>query len=296
MPSHRTLKNVAAAPRASSRTGFWLGAVLLVLLGGGIIASRRPAPMPAPQAQQQAPVQSPVDAPARQLLWHVVASYPHDSSAFTEGLLWRDGGFYESTGMEGQSSLRRVEFPSGKVVRKLKLPNDLFGEGLALSGNRLVQLTWQTRRGFVYDVNSFKLLREFSYPTEGWGMTSDGQSLIMSDGSDTLFFLDPQSFGPTRQLSVTLSGKPLRNLNELEWIDGQIWANVWQTNLIVRIDPASGKVISFLDLSGILSPSMLKNQSRPVDVLNGIAYDSASKRIFVTGKYWPRVFEIRVDD
>ena len=228
---------------------------------------------------------------ARQRSYEVVGAYPHDPSAFLQGLVWHDGGFYESTGLEGRSTLRRVDFPSGNVVKSLPLAPDLFGEGLTLVSNRLIQLTWRSHRGFVYDRETFRLLREFQYDTEGWGITWDGTNLIMSDGSAALTYLDPETFRPVRRLPVTMNGQPLANLNELEFIEGRIWANVWQTDWIVCIDPNSGQVDSFLDLAGIL-PAASRIGSE--DVLNGIAFDPQAKRIFVSGKCWPTLFEIRV--
>ncbi|MEK6320416.1 MAG: glutaminyl-peptide cyclotransferase [Acidobacteriota bacterium] len=231
------------------------------------------------------------DGRARQASYEVVNSYPHDPAAFTQGLLWMDGGFYESTGTYGQSRLRRLEFPSGKVLKQISLAPELFGEGLALVDNRLIQLTWKSHRGFAYDVDSFRLLQEFTYDTEGWGLTYDGKHLILSDGSSDLFYLDPQTFKPVRKLPVRMNGQPVPELNELEFIDGEIWSNVWQTDLILRIDPSTGQVTSFLNLKGLLAPSDRKGSDA---VLNGIAYDAEHKRIFVTGKLWPRVFEIKV--
>jgi len=231
------------------------------------------------------------DERARQDSYEVVNSYAHDSTSFTQGLLWHDGGFYESTGQYGQSKLRRLEFPSGKVLKEISLTPELFGEGLALVDGRLIQLTWKSHRGFVYDLNTFRLLQEFSYDTEGWGLTYDGQNLILSDGSSDLFYLDPQTFKPVRKLAVRINGQPIRELNELEFIDSEIWANVWQTDLIVRIDPSTGRVASFLNLKGILAPS---DRTGGESVLNGIAYDGDKKRIFVTGKLWPRILEIKL--
>lgn len=251
-----------------------------------------PPPVSVAPSVSVAPTATPTVPAVRRLKWRVVASYPHDAKAFTEGLLWHDGGFYESTGLEGQSSVRRVAFPSGRVVQSVKLSRDLFGEGLTLMGDRLINLTWQTRRGLVFDRASLRLQRDFSYATEGWGLTNDGRDLIMSDGTSTLTYLDANTFKPLRRVSVTQNGQPLRDLNELEWIDGQIWANVWETNVIVQIDPASGRVVSTLDLTGILPPQA-KNGGE--DVLNGIAYDAQKKRIFVTGKLWPRLFHIKVE-
>ncbi len=228
---------------------------------------------------------------AQQVSYEAVSSYPHDPTSFTQGLLWHDGALYEGTGLEGRSKLRRLEFPSGRVLKEINLSSEYFGEGLALVNNRLIQLTWKSHRGFVYDVDSFRKLEEFTYDTEGWGLTYDGSNLILSDGSSNLFYLDPQTFKPIRKLAVTMNGQPLTELNELEFIEGEIWSNVWQTDLIVRIDPSSGRVTSFLSLKGILAPS---DRTGREDVLNGIAYDAEKKRIFITGKLWPRVFEIRV--
>ena len=231
------------------------------------------------------------DQRARQVSYEVINSYAHDSTSFTQGLLWQEGGFYESTGQYGQSKLRRLEFPSGKVLKEISLTPELFGEGLALVERRLIQLTWKSHRGFVYDLDTFGLLQEFSYDTEGWGLTYDGKNLILSDGSSDLFYFDPQTFKPVRKLAVRMNGQPIRDLNELEFIDGEIWANVWQTDIILRIAPSTGKVTSFLDLKGVLAPS---DKTGREDVLNGIAYDADHKRIFITGKLWPRIFEIRI--
>jgi glutaminyl-peptide cyclotransferase len=239
--------------------------------------------------------QPPVHAQGRQISpalltqYEVVSSYPHDPRAFLQGWLWHDGGFYESTGLHGESTLRRVAFPSGDVVQKIDIPREHFGEGLAMVGDRLVQLTWRSRKAFIYDRESFGLIGEFPYETEGWGLTFDGTALVMSDGSANLFFLDPETYQITRTLPVTLEGRPLQRLNELEWIKGEIWANVWQTDMIVRIDPASGQVVGVLDMTGLL-PSRRDDD----DVLNGIAYDADADRTFVSGKRWPLLFEIRV--
>ncbi len=269
-----------------------------VLIAGALVASlaglmwwRSDVDSRADQASgdQTVAAKSPVEA--RQVAYEVVNNYPHDRAAFLQGLVWHNDGFYESTGQFGQSSLRHVEFPSGKVLRRINLDPQLFGEGLALVDNRLIQLTWQSHRGFVYDRETFKLLREFKYDTEGWGLTYDGKSLILSDGSDVLTYLSPETFEVSRRLPVKFNGQPLRDINELEFIDGQVWANVWHSDKIVRIDPASGQVKSYLDLTGIL-PEAEKDNSEAV--LNGIAYDSQRKRIFVSGKLWPRIFEIRL--
>ena len=219
----------------------------------------------------------------------VLGSYPHDPKAFLQGWVWHDGGFYESTGLNGESTLRRVAFPSGEVTQKIDIPREYFAEGLAMVGDRLIQLTWRTKKGFVYDRATFAPLGEFTYQTEGWGLTYDGTSLIKSDGSSNLYFMDPNTFEVTRTLPVTLQGRPIEDLNELEWINGEVWSNVWHTDMILRIDPNSGQVVGVLDLTGLLP-----NRSDDNDVLNGIAYDAETGRTFVSGKRWPLLFEIRV--
>src|SRR5262245_2597332 len=262
-------------------TGLIAAALVLAVLGGVWFRSR--------EGGEQA-VASNTPVIAQEAVYEVVNNFPHDPDAFLQGLVWYNG-FFESTGQFGRSSLRRVEYPTGKVLQRVNLDSQYFGEGLAMVDNRLIQLTWQSHRGFVYDRDSFKQLREFNYDTEGWGLTYDGKSLILSDGTDILTFLDPDSFKPTRKLSVRFNGAPLRDLNELEYIDGEIWANVWHSDRIVRIDPASGQVKSYLNLAGILPESQKSDQEA---VLNGIAYDAKGKRIFVSGKLWPRIFEIRL--
>jgi|SRR5262249_20920677 len=265
--------------------------VLLSVAAILLLFQSRSGPRERPDRAPNAGAPAVSEAPARHDSYEVVNSYPHDPTSFTQGLIWKDGGFYESTGLYGQSKLRRLEFPSAKVMNELKLAPELFGEGLASIDERLIQLTWKSRRGFVYDRDSFRVIREFSYDNEGWGLTYDGKNLILSDGSSDLFYLDPQTFKPVRRLAVTINGRALTELNELEFIEGEIWANVWQTDLIVRIEPATGRVTSFLDLKGLLAPSDRRGSEA---VLNGIAYDADKKRIFVTGKLWPRIFEIKV--
>jgi glutamine cyclotransferase len=283
--------------KADRKTASPLKAVMAggVLLLAGLLcwATLRPALTGQSSKQDlQKPEGASSSVPAaRQLSYEVVGSFPHDPTAFLQGLVWHEGGFYESTGLEGHSTLRRVEFSSGQVVKSVRLAPDLFGEGLALVDNRLILLTWRSHRGFVYDRETFRLLREFNYATEGWGLTYDGKNLIMSDGSDVLTYLDSETFQPTRKLPVTMNGRPLANLNELEFIEGEIWSNVWQTDVIVRIDPNTGKAGSFVNLRGILAPGLRRGNE---DVLNGIAYDRQAKRLFVGGKLWPRIFEIRV--
>jgi glutaminyl-peptide cyclotransferase len=227
---------------------------------------------------------------ARRLDYEVVSFYPHDPDAFLQGLVWHEGSLYESTGLYGHSTLRRVDLSTGKVLKSISLPRDLFGEGLAIVGKRMIQLTWTSKVGLVYDLESFKLLRRFTYKTEGWGLAYDGKMLIMSDGSSSLTYLDPVTFAPMRKLAVTMNGHPADNLNELEFIEGMIWSNVWQTDMILCIDPVTGRVKSYLNLKGILPDNMRTGKE---DVLNGIAYDAQKKRIFISGKLWPHLFEIR---
>jgi len=235
-------------------------------------------------ASQRRPNAAPVDG------YQVVRSYPHDPSAFTQGLVYHDGVLYESTGLEGQSSLRRVRLENGEVLQIHRLPPRYFAEGIAVWRDRIIQLTYKTEIGFVYDRQSFKQLRTFTYSGEGWGLTHDGTRLIMSDGSSFLRFLDPESLQETGRVQVRDGGTPVEQLNELEFIKGEVFANVWQSDRIARIDPTSGRVTRWIDLSGLLDP----RTARDVDVLNGIAYDAAGDRLFVTGKLWPRLFEIRI--
>lgn len=218
----------------------------------------------------------------------VVERYPHDPAAFTQGLVFVDGHLYEGTGRHGESSLRRVALDSGEVLQRSNLGLRYFGEGITLLGDRIYQLTWQSHIGFVYDKASFRQLQTFFLPGEGWGLTHDGSSLIVSDGTPVLRFLDPQTFTELRRVTVTEAGQPLARLNELEYIDGEIWANVWYSDEIVRIDPATGEVSSKLDLSG------LHEGREPDAVLNGIAWDPQDRRLFVTGKLWPALYQIRV--
>lgn len=221
--------------------------------------------------------------------YEIVGTFPHDQKAFTEGLLFRDNVFYESTGLEGNSSVRRVDVKSGRVLAQRVLPREIFGEGLALANGELFQLSWQSGRCFVYDAKMLKPRREYSYQGEGWGLTFDGANLIQSDGSDTLTFRDPKTFQIVRTLRVMQNGAPLDQINELEWIDGEIWANIWHQDLIARIDPKTGNVTSYLDCRKLFS-----RQLGGEDVLNGIAYDAKTKRVFVTGKLWPKMFALRL--
>jgi len=223
--------------------------------------------------------------------YQVVHVYPHDPKAFTQGLQYVDGVLYEGTGQHGQSSIRRVKLETGEVLQKRDLPAEHFGEGITVWKNDLIELTWQTHVAFVYDRTTFQPKKQFSYPGEGWGLTHDGTNLIMSDGTSELRVLDPVTFVEKRRIKVTAAGDaPLNNLNELEFVKGEILANVWMTDYVARIAPATGKVTGYIDLRGLLSPSERAN----ADVLNGIAYDASHDRLFVTGKWWPQLFEITV--
>ena len=231
-----------------------------------------------------------ISAPADS--YTVVHTYPHDPHAFTQGLIYVDGHLYESTGLNGRSSLRLVDLTSGDVLQKHDLPADYFGEGLTDWNSTLIQLTWISHKALVYDRFSFALQRTFDYEGEGWGLTHDATQLIMSDGTSLLRFLDPKTFRVIRRLKVVdADGRPVESLNELEYIHGEIYANVWQTDDIVRISPRTGKVLGRIDLSGIIDKRELREHGA---VLNGIAYDAAGNRLFVTGKLWPKLFEIKV--
>ena len=223
--------------------------------------------------------------------YKVVNTYPHDRSAFTEGLVFEDGVLYEGTGLRGYSNLRRVKLETGEILQICELLPQFFGEGVTIYGDKIIRLTWQSNIGFVYDKYSFKLLQEFNYPDEGWGITHDGKHLIVSDGTSTLHFLNPDTFEEISQIEVSANNIPVTRINELEYIQGEIYANIWLTELIARIDPLSGQVIGWIDLKGILSP---EDDSEAVDVLNGIAYDPKNSRLFVTGKFWPKLFEIEL--
>lgn len=225
--------------------------------------------------------------------YKIVKTYPHDSAAFTQGLIFENGWLYESTGLLGQSSLRKVDLKTGKPALRHELPLMLFGEGLTLFSDTLIQLTWRNGIGFVYDKKKFKVMRMFNYPIEGWGITNDGQHLIVSDGSSNLYFWDPSTFKEIKRITVNANGNTVDRINELEFIEGEIYANIWQTDQIARISPKTGEVLGWIDLSGLLAPN---DRTMPVNVLNGIAYDKKNKRIFVTGKLWPKVFEIKVID
>jgi glutamine cyclotransferase len=266
-----------------SRQTFVVGVAATTLCAAALAATldRRGAGEPDGPQRQGAPVQT----------FTVVQSFPHDPNAFTQGLVFAGGEFYESTGLYGESSLRRVEIATDKVLQRKALDPQYFAEGVALVGDALVQLTWQHKSGFVYDRKTFAQRQTFPYQTEGWGIAYDPKGgLVMSDGSDQLLFLDPKTYAVTKTIRVTDAGRAVSQLNELEWIEGEIWANVWQSDRIARIAPATGAVNAWVDLTALWPQS---RRTPPADVLNGIAYDPVGKRIFVTGKKWPRVYEIK---
>lgn len=228
--------------------------------------------------------------------YEIVNTYPHDSSSYTQGLVWHDGALYESAGQYGRSNLRKVDLETGRVLKRTEVPADYFAEGLALLKGRLYQLTWKENKGFIYDLNTFNKTGEFTYGGEGWGLAEDGKSLILSDGSNQIRFLDPQTFKVERAINVfedNDTSRPLREINELEYVRGEIYANVWQTDQIIRIDPKNGRLLGVIDMTGILPG---KRVDEVDDVLNGIAFDAQHQRLFVTGKRWPKLFEIRLKD
>ena len=223
--------------------------------------------------------------------YRIVNVYPHDPDAYTQGLIYRDGFLFESTGLNGRSTLRKVRLETGQVVQQHRLDRVYFAEGLTEWKGQLVQLTWQSQIAFVYDMESLAPLRTIAFSGEGWGLTHDGRVLILSDGSEQLRFLEPTTMREIRRITVRSGNAPVRELNELEYVNGEVYANVWHTDRIARISPQSGRVIGWIDLRGLLSPVYRLD---PEAVLNGIAYDAGRKRLFVTGKLWPRLFEIEI--
>lgn len=220
-------------------------------------------------------------------------TYPHDPQAFTQGLFFRDGQLFETTGIMGRSTLRRVDLKSGKVLQKTELPNEVFGEGSTAVGDNILGLTWQSKFGYVFDAKTFTMKAKFPYEGEGWGLASDAKYVYMSDGSASIRVLDPASLKEVRRVQVTAEGKPIDSLNELEMVNGELYANVWGTDVIARIDPATGKVTGWIDLSNLLPRE--KRGTTSVDaVLNGIAYDGKHRKLYVTGKLWPKLFEIEL--
>ena len=262
---------------------FWLQlhgrafvALLLLLTASGIISCST-----TPEAPPSVPVYT----------YKIVKTYPHDSNAFTQGLVFENGVLYEGTGRYGKSSLRQVDLASGKVLQSYELPAQYFGEGITVFREIIIQLTWQSNLGFIYDRNSFKLLRDFAYSTEGWGITNDGERLFISDGTSTLHILDPETFSTIGSIEVKDNDIPIDKLNELEYINGQVYANVWLTDKIAIINPQNGQVTGWIDLSGLLQS---QDSTTSADVLNGIAYDTKNNRLLVTGKLWPWLFEIKL--
>jgi glutamine cyclotransferase len=243
-------------------------------------------PFLVPQPSNSNPPQRP-----QEYTFEIVAAYPHDTNAFTQGLAYRDGFLYEGTGREGQSSLRKVRLETGEIVQQVNLQPDLFGEGITLLNDKVIQLTWKSGMGFVYDLNSFRSLRRFSYSGEGWGLATNGRELFLSDGTPEIRVLDGETFQEKRRLKVRDGSTAVDQLNELEFVEGQIFANVWHSNRVARISPQTGDVVGWIDLAGLLSPMY---RLEPEAVLNGIAYDAVRRRLFVTGKLWPRVFEIKL--
>lgn len=268
---------------------------LFLMLGGllQLTACQTAAPSPvAAQStepeQQNMPLTAPVRVPI--YTYEVVNVYPHDASAFTQGLVYYQGALFESTGLNGSSSLRKVSLETGQVMKKVDVPSQYFAEGLALFNGKLLQLTWQNRVGFIYDQETFQQVGTFNYSGEGWGLAHDSKSLILSDGTSQIRFLDPNTFQVQRTITVRDRGQTVARLNELEYVNGEIFANIWYTDRVARINPADGSVVGWIELNGLLTPQ----DSSRADVLNGIAYDAATNRLFVTGKLWPKLFEIRL--
>ena len=263
---------------------------ILLLVGSALAVACGASSSPAPEAQAARPAITTQAAPrVEQYGYRIIRSHPHDPAAFTQGLTIAEGQLYEGTGLYGQSSLRRVDLATGGVLQQIALDSTYFGEGIAVVGDRIVQLTYQTNIGFVYDRKTFAKLKEFTYRGEGWGLTYDGQRLIMSDGSDTLRFWHPETLEEVGRLRVRDGDVAIDRINELEFVDGAIYANIWQEDRIARIDPESGRVTAWIDMSNLLTAT---ERSRGVDVLNGIAHDPRSGHFLITGKLWPWVFEV----
>ncbi len=263
-----------------------LGALSLVASVGAFGGCSKEAPAAdSANGESSAPARTPT------YVADVLQSWPHDPEAYTQGLVWDNGRLYESTGLVGKSSIREVELKTGRVIRKHDIPDPYFGEGIVIMGDDLWQITWTSGVAFLYDAKTFTQRAVFKYDGEGWGLATDGTSIIMSDGTPSIRFRDPKTFDVQRTISVNDHGTPVTQLNELEWVKGEIWANVYQSDQIARIDPATGNVTGWIDLAGLLPKLERKGEE---DVLNGIAYDPQEDRYFVTGKLWPRLFEIRL--
>jgi len=277
MPEAHQMRDATAARpvagRRSSRAGAWAAAGVVAAAAVGVAAWA--------QLAHRGPTL---------YGFRVIAAYPHDPDAYTQGLVIAGGRLYEGTGRYGASSIRRVDLATGRVEKIHAIGSEYFGEGIAILDGKLYELTWKSGLAFVYDLDTFNVVQTLQYPTEGWGLTHDGRNLILSDGSATLRFLDPATFKTVREITVRDGDRPIEKLNELEYIDGEIWSNVWYDDRIARISPADGRVLGWIDLAALYPQSARGGD----DVLNGIAYDAAAKRIFVTGKDWPQLFEIEV--
>jgi len=270
---------------------FLFASLLCLALVSGCSKHATDTAAPPPQAGSIPPSPPSHAGPIPWYTYEVVHTWPHDHTAFTEGLVYFDGAMYESTGLVGQSKLRKYDLQTGKIQREIDLPEGYFGEGLAILNGKAYQLTYKTGKAFVYDLNTFNKEGEFNYDGEGWGMTTDGKSLIMDNGSEQIFFRDPATFAVQRTINVIANGHAITNINELEYIKGELFANVWKTMAVLRIDPATGQVLGAIDFTGLLAQEDLQQQ---IDVMNGIAYDTAGDRLFVTGKWWPKIYEVRL--
>ena len=288
----------ASSFRIRARSGTLLRTVLMpALLVPALLVTTMAAACGGDKPQTDASAMGVLSTRTPTYGYEVVRSYPHDVTAYTEGLLFHDGRLFESTGNIGESNIREVDLQSGRVIRQRELKGvdrqgqGYFGEGIIILGETLYQLTWKSEVAYMYDWKTFEPKGEFKYDGEGWSLTTDGTSLIMSNGSSVIAFRDPKTFAITRSISVTDHDLPVEKLNELEWVKGEIWANVWESDRIVRIDPANGHVLGWIDLSGILPKAERRGRE---DVLNGIAYNAEEDRLYVTGKYWPKLFEIKL--
>ena len=264
--------------------------LFIVLLVAAVLASVLACSAPSTAGQAENGAQATDAVPVYS--YQVVNTWPHDAEAYTQGLVYHDGLLFESTGLRGESSLRRVELKTGKVKKKVDVPRQYFAEGITIFRDKIFQLTWQSQKGFVYDLKKFKQEGEFTYEGEGWGLTHDDHSLILSDGTNRIRFLDPASFQVQRTISVFDQGQPLTELNELEYIKGEIYANIWRADRLVRIDPTTGKITGWVDMTGLHHQG--NSGIARENCLNGIAYDAEGDRLFVTGKRWPLVYEIRL--
>lgn len=256
-----------------------MGEILILFLSFATLNCQTPGPKATPN--DKAPVYG----------YEIAHTFPHDANAFTQGLVFHEGNFLESTGEVGHSSLRRVSIDDGRVLQKIDVPPPYFAEGITLLKEKIYQLTWQHQTGFIYDALSFEKTGEFKYAGEGWGLANDGQSLVLSDGTNRIRFLDPENFQVSRTIAVLDGKSPVMELNELEYVKGEIYANIWHADRIARINPQTGAVVGWIDLKGLLKPGEVQDEEA---VLNGIAYDEASGRLFITGKLWPKIFEIRL--